>query len=382
MKDFDEMMRNALTPSDEPDINLNQKIINQVRRKKNMKTSWFRRMPAAAAAMVIVLLVGSVSVYAAWRLLSPQEVAKEFNDQSLEKAFEDNEITDVETQSYKGYEITLLGLISGDKLSDYGYTTKEDGSIISDNTYSLVAIRREDGKDISDEKFLASPYIKGEAPWEVNIFFMGGGKTSTIKDGVLYWIVNCENLECFADQGVYLGVTDGGFPVRDAFLYNNETGEISRNEEYDGINALFRLPFDTSKANPQKAAELLEKWETEADSETDDMSEEDTADAEKRMSEKWDGDRVKQNAEIIEETIRTIPAGEDGNYHFSWDYQGELGGEATFYHDNDIFMEASPGELVVEFFTIADESDTEKLIFVTYTKNEDGTITAACYKEK
>lgn len=63
----------------------------------------------------------------------------------------------------------------------------------------------------------------------------------------------------FADQDLYFYICDGSFYKRDAYLYDKETGIISRNEEYDGLNALFTLPVDIAKADPEKAAAYLEE---------------------------------------------------------------------------------------------------------------------------
>ena len=64
-------------------------------------------------------------------------------------------------------------------------------------------------------------------------------------------------MEIFADKGLYLGVSDSTFYDPKAYQYDKATGEILRNEAYDGLNALFQLPIDASKADPAAAANYL-----------------------------------------------------------------------------------------------------------------------------
>ena len=54
---------------------------------------------------------------------------------------------------------------------------------------------------------------------------------------------------------------DGVFFNRNAYNYNVETGEITENPNFDGVNLLFDLPIDVSKADPDAAAEYINKME-------------------------------------------------------------------------------------------------------------------------
>ena len=78
-------------------------------------TSWkyWKHFPAAAAS-VAVLALASMMVYAAWHYLSAKDVADEAADPHLAQEFEQNNWIDgCETQTYGDYNVTLLGVASG-----------------------------------------------------------------------------------------------------------------------------------------------------------------------------------------------------------------------------------------------------------------------------
>ena len=90
--------------------------------------------------------------------------------------------------------------------------------------------------------FLVSPLIKSQKPWMVNIASMNGACSEFVVDRVMYRVIECDGLEMFADRGLYLGISTGGFgDFFKAFNYNEETGEISPKADYKGTNALFNL---------------------------------------------------------------------------------------------------------------------------------------------
>lgn len=110
----------------------------------------------------------------------------------------------------------------------------------------------------SEQDFFISPLIKGYNPKDYNAITMHGSATTIVENGVLYRLVVCDNVEIFADCGLYMCVLDQTFYSSDYYIYDEETGEISRNEAYGGLNALFALPIDSAKGNPQKAAAYIE----------------------------------------------------------------------------------------------------------------------------
>lgn len=288
-RELDEILTHALTPMEEPDFWLNQKILNRAKERKGMK-NWKmnsgllsghllkqaeggkgkRRIPAMALTAAMLLGMGSLTAFAAWKYLAPERVAEEAGDMGLAKAFQSKDAVLIEeSQKLGGYDVTLLGMVSGESLSEYQRAHEEEGvsGILSDRTYAVVAIANSDGTplaEVQDEEgdlpdIFTSPLIGGYNPAFYNLASMRGNYTQMYLDGTLYRLVECDNVEIFADQDLYFCICDGSFYKRDAYLYDKETGIISRNEEYDGLNALFTLPVDIAKADPEKAAAYLEE---------------------------------------------------------------------------------------------------------------------------
>ncbi|MBD5468762.1 MAG: DUF4179 domain-containing protein [Lachnospiraceae bacterium] len=239
-------------------------------RKQNKK-----RIPVVAFAACATLLLSSMGVFAAWKYLTPAEVAEGFQDEGLSAAFHGEDAIEInETQEYGGYRITLLGIVSGKNLSHY-IGTDYQGDIEDDRSYVVTAIENADGTPrpmVSDEAygedpFFVSPLIGGLNPWMYNAVTLGGGYTEYIVDGIQYRITECDNVEIFADRGLYLSVNDGVFFENSAYHMDPVTGVITRNEEYSGVNALFRLPIDVNKANPDAAAAYIQSMEAENEGE-------------------------------------------------------------------------------------------------------------------
>ena len=146
MKDMDELLKRNLLPDCVPEECLNASILKTAKETQTMKKKTFRS-GAAAAAAVAILAIGSVSGYAAYRYLTPSQVADQMTeDGRLAKAFESKDaITVNETQKTDGYDITLMGLVSGKHLSPVAPEASQE-EIDQEKTYAVVAIAREDGK--------------------------------------------------------------------------------------------------------------------------------------------------------------------------------------------------------------------------------------------
>ena len=224
-----------------------------------------RRVSIAAVIVTLALSVSSLTVYAAWRYLSSSDVAENVRDLKLAEAFLSEQALIInETQSYGDYSVTLLSVISGEMLSEYPHYN-ENGNIAADRTYAVVAIEYANGTSVPDTsedaygelEFFASPLIGDYNPAFYNIASMSGSYTDMTEDGILYRLLDCDNVEIFADHDLYLCVSEGVFYNTEAYCYDELTGEISRNEEYEGLNALFALPVDRSKADPEKAAAYM-----------------------------------------------------------------------------------------------------------------------------
>lgn len=259
-KKLDELLRHALTPEEQPDFRLNREILNQAKEMRYMKRKTMKRLPAAAVVAALVLGAGSLTAFAAWKYLTPENVAQEMNDSQLAEAFLSEEAVLVnETQSYGGYDVTLLGIISGENLSKYRHSDGMTDKTHNDRTYAVVAIARSDGAPVVQEEaeFFVSPLIGGYNPAHYNAASMHGGYTEMVEEGILYRLVECDTVEILADHDLYLCISDGNFYNVQAYCYDRETGAISRNAEYEGLNALFDLRLDAEGADPAKAAEYM-----------------------------------------------------------------------------------------------------------------------------
>ena len=293
-KHFDELLATALTPDVQPERALNEQILRRVKEEAQMKEEMKnglkmsgrrsrKRMAVAAAIAAAVLAVGGGTTYAAWRYLTPKEAAAELQDKKLVNAFSGEDVILVnETQTYGDYRTTLIGIVSGKDLTDYAMTT--GGEIRADRSYWLLAIEHADGTPMPDtgspeygtETFLTSPFIQGLEPWKYNIYTFGGGYSEFVQDGVMYRMAECDNLELFADKEVYLCLADENSAgiIKKAYSYDETTGKISRNEAYDGCNALFTLPLDRTKADPKKAESYLKSLDKTPEEEQAEMDQE------------------------------------------------------------------------------------------------------------
>lgn len=256
------ILSSALKLNVEPDAKLQRKVLRQWKESNRMSSK--KKWCIAAAAFTCVLAV-SVSVGAATRIMNSREVAQALGDEEILKAFSGQDAIEInETQSYGGYDVTLLGVTSGKKLQE---TDLSQSDIGDDKTYAVVAIAKSDGtpmlpeEDLQRESFFVSPLIQGLNPLNFNAITMNGGYAETVLNGVRYRIAECDNVEYFADHKMYLCVMEGVFYDQAAYHYDRESGEISVNEDYEGINLLFDLPMDESKADPDKAAEYIENME-------------------------------------------------------------------------------------------------------------------------
>ncbi len=259
MKDFDKIITSAFSRRESPSPVVNQRILlqSQYERVEKMKKSRKFRKILVAAALIVVC---AVPVYRAVKLLLPSQVAQKSGDLALAKAFESEDAIIVnETQSSGGYDVTLMGIVSGENISDINKNTPED--FLDEKTYRVVAVQKSDGTKITDiterPELFISPYIKGCHPNLVNIASLKGGYHDMVVDGVMYRLIDCDSIEVFASTEVYLGVSEGMLLPGNAFVYNKDNGTIMRNPDYEGVNALFDLPLDTSKADPDKALEII-----------------------------------------------------------------------------------------------------------------------------
>lgn len=384
-RDYDEVLKQALTPNVEPDFWLNQKILRQVREEKRVEKKKYKRIPAVVLTAALVLGVGSMTTVAAWKYLMPNEVAEKVRDEKLAEAFMSEDAVFVnETQSYGGYHVTFLGIVSGEALTEQIQVT--NGSLRADQSHIVVAIENADGTPMPDTsedafgelEFLVSPFIKGYNPVDYNAFFFGGGHTDIVEDGVLYRILECDNVEIFADQGLYLGVIDNTFYQREAYLYDEVTGEITRNEAYDGLNALFQLPIDVAKADPVAAKAYME---TLFDENEDDWSDVEKTTEELEVEEwiaKLTPENIEEMAVRVEHTVQVLTVDENGMLNVApYEVEGRGGSGGCSISERWAFQDVGYG--MTDQFGYIRSGTLDTLRVETFTKNEDGTYTFAVY---
>ena len=251
MTGIDEILYDALSADRNPDAGIDQAIIIRFKEEHMNKRNHLnkRRYRYAAVIAIAVLLIGSVTVYAALRYLSAGEVAIQNEDERLAWEFtNNNKLNENVTQSYCGYDITLLGVVSGKDISD-NFSEDDQKSIDGDKTYIAVAISHSDGSPMPDQQsdefdptqFFVSPYIRGLNPVEYNAYTLDGGFSCFVADGIQYRLLETDTIEEYADNGLYIGISEGMAYNGRAYSYDAESGIISRNEGFEGVNALFEL---------------------------------------------------------------------------------------------------------------------------------------------
>lgn len=389
----------------------NQKIEGKGERKNMIKIPFFKTVPVAAAAMIGILAAGSLTTYAAWKFFSAEEVVEIAGDTKLANAFKgEGAIAVNESQSYGDYKVTLLGTTSGKNLSDY--MLKCNGELKDNRTYAVVSISKKDGTAMPEkntyssimteqDEFLVTPFIKGENPADINLFKINGSSTVFTEGAAEYQIVSCDNLEAFAKRGVYLGVLMTQLIDDTVYCLDKETGEITRNEDFDGMNLLFNLPLDKSKGNETAAEKQLAEWNKDAQNNqmeievegstkkgstyTYSSTEEDTVigktmDGKQKREEekKWDAKRVKKEAVIIKETVQKVKPDKDGMIEYSWEFDN-MGGSGGI-EENEVFEDGQLG--MSDTVRLSYDAEGKQLYITTFTRNEDGTVTVALYRKK
>lgn len=243
----DRILSNILNSNVTVDSN-NMKIIR--------KEYFMKRKSIVAAIAIICILAISGTTYAAYRLLNANQATQKMEHDRLSEALakkygkSENQIQVMKGDKYTAH---YLGLVSGKKLIN-------TFDVDTEKSYIITAISQNDGSKMSyeDENIIVTPFIKGINPKDFNIYTMNGGKESQIIDGILYSITACDSLEIFADKGAYIGVLEcPDFSA--AYNFDKSTGKITPNKNFKGLNLLFEVKLDISKANPKAAKKFLEK---------------------------------------------------------------------------------------------------------------------------
>lgn len=379
---IDELLKNALVPMDVPDKRLNQQVLLAAKERKSMKNQ--RKIPAVVAAAVCVVLLGSITVAAAHRYLSPSEAAVEIEDNTLKNAFlSENAVLVNETQESGGYRITLLGSVAGKNITDY-LSTDGQGIPKDDRIYTVVAIEHADGTpmtptssdDYGREPFFVSCYIRGLDPNKYSSMSMNGGYSAFVKDGIEYRVLSMDNIEMFADKGIYVGASTGTFYDMQAYNYDESTGNISRNENYTGVNALFELPIDKSKGDPVAAQAYLEKLEKEWNGSDEPLEQTDEDKAVEAFMQKLTPENLDEYAQPIESTRATYTPDKEGIVYCTYELESGASGSVM----KQIMPEDIAGRYMIDGYSYS--NGLQDLRIDVTVLNEDGTITYVLYQPK
>lgn len=382
--EFDAKLKEAMKPSYEPDFWLNQKIINENLEGKKMENKKWKRTAVTFGAIGL-LCISSVGITAAVRHFNGKEIAEQVQDNKLALAFDSEDAISInETQKTGKYDITLLGMVSGKNLSDY--ESCANGEVLSDRTYAVVAIEPSDGSKMPEKdkdgcnvgytnQFFVSPFIEGYNPNLYNAYYFNGGATYFVKDGVLYWLLETDNMEVFSNHTIYLGVTESLNTVGESYNYDEKTGKIEKKESYSGVNALFALPIDKSKGSDAAAEKYLKELETKrAEEDTDAADTEEVLDIE-ALSKKLTKENIAEYATLEESTVQTLTPNKDNFIIWNWELEDGARGENKMLLTDDY-------EIGKMYVTGCNQYTKTDLLIDTIVRNEDGTVTTAVYRLK
>lgn len=394
-KNMEQLLQTALTPMELPKQQLNDQILQKAKERQDMKKDQVRydnfskrRIPVAVLVTACILILCSSTALAVYKYLTPAEVATETDDNALREAFlGEDAILVNETQESGGYRVTLLGSVAGKSISDF-METDNHGEILDDRIYTVVAIERADGTPMPDissdeygkEAFYVSHYIRGLNPNFYSLMRMGGGYTEFVKNGVQYRILDMDNIEMFADRGIYVGVSAGTFYDADAFEYNTETGEMTRNEDYGGVNALFHLPVDEGKADPTAAAAYLKALDDDTDQPEEPVEKDATDLSVEAFTAKLTPENLDEYAVSVESTRQTCTIDADGLIYYSYKMDDGSAGSGAVAFDT-LFPDGKTGISPAFSYSYSDSGLADLCIDV-FILNEDGTVTYVVYQPK
>ena len=373
---LDEFLFDALKAEDSPSADLNRQIIDQAYTVKKEAKKGKRNFAAAAAAVLCIAVAGGGTVYATYKYLTSSEIVKNIaSNESLEKAFEsDAAIQIYESQESGEYVFTLLGLVSGSDLNPY-LADEERSKIAEQKTYATVAVSKKDGSDMPNKNFCVSPLIGGVPFAIANNGTMGNFLIWVEQDGIIYELVECDDLELFADRGVWLSICENFSDESSAYILN-EDGSYSVNEEFEGIRVLYKLPLDEAKADKALADEYLEGLANQQNNKNEADAEEFQALDDFRASlSHISVDEIEENFNEVKN--HTVTAKPDAEGYIDLTCMDEdvtcgISGQLKYFiSDNEDFA-------IVNVF----EEDSSQFAFTAIYRNEDGSYTFKEYSQK
>lgn len=205
------------------------------------------------------------------------------------------------------------------------------------------------------------------------------------KNGVVYRMINCDKIGYFADRNLYLCISDTNFYETNAYDYDEQSGLITRNEDYEGTNLLFDLPIKSDRANAKLAEEYLKELEKEWNSDTEEKTENDTGIENPSALADYTlySETLDQAPETLKDVLseagmavtdmQTVSKKEDG---FCFDQTLEDGGSNNIVFYKDSFKDG------IATSSQYSESETEATLFIAVAElNEDGTAACTFYEK-
>ncbi|MCI1931473.1 MAG: hypothetical protein LKJ13_07240 [Clostridia bacterium] len=357
----------SLNPDKEAKERMLQNILSDQKNRKNDWRKYNMKKRIFLAVIAAALITASGSIYATYKWHQASEAAQFIGDDKLTEAFGKTK-QDIKVEESGKYRIAFLGTVSGKNISDEVLDGQDSGQ-----TYAAVAIERIDQTPMDyDSELVISPLIQGLNPMEYNIYSMGGGASSVIKDGVLYSIASCKDIEMFADRDLYLAVT-GGPSYAQAYHFDKDSGVITKDTNYDGVNCLFNLPIDSKFADKEKAEEFIQKIKDDEKNDNDTSSDSNSDGIVDKVSNAVGSDA--KNIDKIKALGKCIyqekeKPDENGNINVSYDTEEYGGANGTFA---PVFENGS--KVII---TSVNGSDDYAVIEIC-TLNDDKTITVEEY---
>lgn len=381
--ELDDFIYKMLRADEEPSMELNDSVkrryrtLQEVKRMKQRKKKYLVRI---AAACLIAAVFIPASVYAAKYFLSAKQATKAIGDNKLAEQFDEKmkdsgAITMDLTDSYGNYQVNVLGTVSGKNISDFISETDGISDMDTSKTYIVTAISKIDGMPMTyDDDVLITPFIQGIEPWKFNIYYLNGEANSIIVDGVLYRMIACGDLEIFADREIYLGAMSG-MDFRNAYAYAPDTGKITKNDAYEGMNLLFTIPFSASKADATKAAAFLEEL-NQGSSETENNESEEIGENGNPIEWYLTEKEILDNCKMIEGTKKLATLNTQTN---QYEYVGEDG---DYWATGDEELPDFKTNTAVEgYYSLGATLDENgKAVYLLLHKEVDGTVTGAKYQ--
>ena len=121
-----------------------------------------RKLPVAIAVVLAAACLGG-GVYAAGVLMNASQAAEAMGESDVAALFEGDEAVAVnETQSDAGYDVTLLGLVTGEHLTENWNSSWGDDGPENGTTYAVVAVRKSDGTPMPEVTDAADDFYPSE----------------------------------------------------------------------------------------------------------------------------------------------------------------------------------------------------------------------------